>query len=43
MFDRIRNSQFFGVIVDEPTVIFALRDLVVFATFIQDGAIICVF
>ena len=41
--DRVTNSQFFSVMVDELTDIYVLRKLVVFATFLEDGFPICVF
>jgi len=37
MFDMVRNSQFFSVIVDESIDICVLGHLVVFATFLEDG------
>ena len=41
--DRVRDSQFFGTMVDESTDIFVLGHLVVFATFLEDGVPTCVF
>jgi len=41
--DRVRDSQFFGIMVDESTDISVLGHLVVFATFLEDGVPICVF
>ena len=41
--DRIRDSQFLGIMVDESTNISVLGHLVVFAIFLEDGIPICVF
>ena len=41
--DRVRDSQFFGIMVDESTNIYILGHLVVFAIFIEDGVPTCVF
>ena len=41
--DRVRDSQFFGIMVDESTDISVLGHLVVFATFLEDGVPTCVF
>jgi len=43
MFYRVRDSQFFGVMVDESTDIFVFKHLVVFATLLEDGVPICAF
>ena len=43
VFDRVRDSQFFGIMVDESTDIYIFGHLVVFATFLEDGVPICVF
>ena len=41
--DRVRDSQFFGIMVDESTNIYVLGHLVMFATFLEDGVLTCVF
>jgi len=43
VFDRIRDLQFFGIMVDESTDIFVLEHFVGFATFFEDGVLICTF
>jgi hypothetical protein len=41
--DRVRNSQYFGIMVDESADISITGHLVVFATFLEDGVQVCVF
>ena len=41
--DKIRDSQFFGIMMDKSIDIFVLGHFVVFATFLEDGVPTCVF
>ena len=43
MLDRIRNSNFYGIMIDESTDISVTGHLVVFATFLEDGIPVSVF
>ena len=40
---RIRDAKYFGLMIDESTDISVTGHLVVFATFVEDGDIVCVF
>ena len=37
MLDRVRDSRFFGIMIDKSTDISVTCHLVVFATFVEDG------
>ena len=43
LLDRIRDSQFFGIMVDESMDISVLGHLAVFAKFLEDGVFVCGF
>ena len=40
---RIRDAKYFGLMIDESIDISVIGHLVVFATFVEDGDIVCVF
>ena len=39
--DRVQDSRFFGIIIDESTEISVTCHLVVFASFIEEGIFLC--
>ena len=41
--DRVRDSRFFGIMIDESTDLFVTCHLVVFASFIEEGLPLCIF
>lgn len=41
--DRVRDSQFFSIMIDESTDVHVLEHLVVFVIFLEDGVPTCVF
>jgi hypothetical protein len=41
--DKIRDSRFFGIMIDESTDISVTCHLVVFASFVEEGLFLCVF
>jgi hypothetical protein len=41
--DRVRDSRFFGIMIDESTDISVTDHLVVFVTFVEEGLPLCVF
>jgi hypothetical protein len=41
--DRVRDSRFFGIMIDESTDISVTGHLVVFASFVEEGLSLCVF
>ena len=41
--DRVRDSRFFGIMIDESTDISVTGHLVVFASFVEEGLPLCVF
>ena len=43
MLDRVRDSRFFGIMIDESTDISVTCHLVVFASFVEEGLALCVF
>ena len=43
IFDRVRDSQFFGIMVDESTDVSVLEHLVVFVIFLEDDVPTCAF
>jgi len=40
---KLRDSPYFGIMVNESTDIFVVGHLVIFGTFLEDGAPLCVF
>ena len=43
MLDRIQNSIFFGIMIDESTNISVTGHLVVFASFVEEDFVLCIF
>jgi hypothetical protein len=41
--NRVRDAKFFGIMIDESTDVSVTGHLVVFATFVEDGEVACVF
>jgi hypothetical protein len=41
--DRVRDSRFFGIMIDESTDISVTGHLVVFASFVEEGLPLCIF
>ena len=40
--DRVRNSIFFGLMIDESTDVSVIGHVVVFATFVEEGLLLAV-
>ena len=41
--DRVRDSRFFGIMIDESTDISVICHLIVFASFVKEGRPLCIF
>lgn len=43
MLDRVRDSRFLGIMIDESTDISVTNYLVIFASLVEEGLVLCVF
>lgn len=41
--DRVRDSRFLGIMIDESTYIFVIGHLIFFANFIEEDFTLCIF